>query len=248
MLRFERKPFGIWNRNGDSEFFFVCDHAANFIPKSLSGLGLGKIQLASHIAYDIGALSLSKIMAKKLNAPLIWQNYSRLMIDSNRHLEHEKLIPEESDGVVVEGNDSIDEEIRNERIDLIFTPYHDKIAELLNEREKQISRTIFVSVHSFTPLMKGFRRPWEIGVLSGNDKIFSKEVLKFLKTNEEYCIGDNEPYKVDSKDFTIPEHAIKRGLPYVLLEVRQDLISARKGRKFWAEIISLALSKARESF
>ena len=248
MLKLEYRPFGILNSESDSDFFFVCDHATNFVPRSMFGLGLGKSDLFSHISYDIGALPVAIALALKFEASLIWQNYSRLMIDCNRQLNHEGLIPEVSDNITIDGNRSLSEQSRNDRIKLIFKPYHLEIDKRLNHREKKCGQTFFVSVHSFTPTMNRIQRPWEIGVLSDGNEKFSLMVFELLRSRYDFCVGFNEPYRVDSKDFTIPEHATKRSFPSVLIEIRQDLIATEKSQRFWIEILATVLSNAREDY
>ena len=248
MLKLEYRPFGVLNLDAFSDFVFVCDHADNIVPRSLFGLGLDGVYLSSHIAYDIGALSVSKALANSFKAPVIWQKYSRLVIDCNRQIDHKGLIPAVSDGITIYGNQSLIERDRRDRINLIFKPYHKEIGRLLDKREKIVSNTFFISIHSFTPIMDGIKRPWKIGVLSGTDKDFSSRVLELLRSRYDFCIGDNEPYQVDSKDFTIPEHARKRNLPSVLLEIRQDLIDSEKKRQFWIKTIKSVLSKARRDY
>ena len=248
MLKQEYRPFGILNAKSDSDFFFVCDHATNFVPRSLFGLGVEKSELFSHIAYDIGALPVALALALKFEATLIWQNYSRLMIDCNRQLNHEGLIPEVSDNIVIDGNRSLSEQNRNDRIDFIFKPYHLEIDKRLDEKEEICGEIFFVSVHSFTPKMGGIQRPWEIGVLSDSNEEFSLRVFELLRSCYHLCVGFNEPYQVDSKDFTIPEHATNRSLPSVLIEIRQDLIATEKSQRFWIEAIATVLRNARKDY
>ena len=248
MLKLEYRPFGILNSESDSDFFFVCDHATNLVPRTMLGLGLGKSDLFSHIAYDIGALPVAKALALKFEASLLWQNYSRLVIDCNRQLNHEGLIPEVSDNTIINGNCSLSELSRKDRIELIFKPYHLEIDKRLAEREKRCRQTFFVSVHSFTPTMNRIQRPWKIGILSGGNENFSLRVFDLLRAHYDFYVGFNEPYRVDSKDFTIPEHATKRSLPSVLIEIRQDLITTEKKRSFWIETIATVLKNAREDY
>ncbi len=248
MLKLEYRPFGILNSKSDCDFFFVCDHATNFVPRSMFDLGVERSDLFSHIAYDIGALPVARALAMKFEASLIWQNYSRLLIDCNRKLNHEGLIPEVSDNTTIDGNRSLSKRSRKDRIELIFKPYHLEIEKRLNEREKMCGRTFFVSVHSFTPVINGIQRPWKIGILSDGNENFSLRVFELLRSRYDFCVGFNEPYRVDAKDFTIPEHATKRSLPSVLIEIRQDLIATEKSQRFWMEIIATVLRSAREDY
>jgi len=244
--RLEIQSFDFAHPESVSDFFFVCDHGGNFIPGNLENLGLLKSDLERHIAYDIGALGVARILAETFSAPLVWQNYSRLLIDCNRQLDHKNLIPTESDNTTIPNNKSLRQIDRADRVSNVFMPYHRKIEELLDFRESLNQQTIFVSMHSFTPVMDGYKRPWHIGVLSAGDRSFSDAVKKHLEKNTEYVIGDNEPYRIDDKDFTVPQHAVERSLPSVLIEIRQDLVETVEGQISWASFIAEALSEAKK--
>jgi len=246
MMKAEAPSFEFVYPEGISDFFFVCDHGGNSIPSGFGNLGLSKRDLEKHIALDIGALGVATVLAEIFSAPLVWQNYSRLLIDCNRQLDHKNLIPRESDNIAIPSNESLQKNDRVDRISNIFMPYHRKIEELLDFRESRNQKTIFVSMHSFTPVMDGYKRPWHIGILSAGDRSFSDAVKKNLEKNTEYFVGDNEPYRIDDKDFTVPQHATKRALPSVLIEIRQDLVETVEGQKFLASIISRALSEAKK--
>ena len=248
MTRLDIPSFEFVRPDGLSDFFLVCDHGGNIIPSNFDNLGLYKRDLERHIAYDIGALGVATILSETFSAPLVWQNYSRLLIDCNRQLDHKNLIPGVSDNTTIPSNESLSEKDRADRISKIFMPYHRKIEELLNCRESQNKKTIFVSMHSFTPVMGGYKRPWHIGILSAGDRSFSDAVKKYLDKNTEYFIGDNEPYEIDGKDFTVPQHAVKRRLPSVLIEIRQDLVKTLDGQSACATVISEALSEAKKVF
>jgi predicted N-formylglutamate amidohydrolase len=54
-------------------------------------------------------------------------------------------------------------------------------------------------------------------------------------------VGDNQPYSVDdSTDYTIPVHGEARGLPHVLIELRQDVIATSADATAWARRLAEA--------
>lgn len=153
------------------------------------------------------------------------------MIDCNRDPERRDSIPAESDGSPIVGNRDLSDVERALRVDEVFTPYHARIAKELDARAARGLRTIIVALHSFTPAMQGVARPWTFGVLHLGDSPFSRAMLDALRTEPDGpVIGDNEPYRMDEVDFTVPHHAIRRGLDYLELEVRQDLLAAPDGQ------------------
>jgi predicted N-formylglutamate amidohydrolase len=230
--------------DGGSAFFLTCDHAANRIPESLGTLGLAPEELRRHIAWDIGAAAVSRHLADRLDSTLVRQNYSRLVVDCNRPRDSDQLIPLHSEVTDVPGNQRLSDAAREARVEAIFRPYHDTISDLLDRRDRQQRPTVFVAIHSFTPVYQGDERPWHIGVLYDNDRRMAAPMLAHLDTEDELCVGDNEPYRIDHNDFGIPVHGEGRGLLHVLVEIRQDLIASESGQEAWATRLAGSLVKA----
>lgn len=204
----------------------IGDHAGDAIPQSLGTLGLSAEDRARHIAVDIGIEDLGAMLAERLGAPFLRQRYSRLVIDCNRDPVHPGSVAQVSDGTTVPGNTAIAPGDRQARIDAIFAPYQGAISAMLDARGAAGIATIVVSLHSFTPHMNGSARPWHLGVLhDGHEDAFSLAVLNRLRTVGTFVVGDNEPYRMNTTDYTVPRHAFARKLPYLELEVRQDLIA-----------------------
>jgi predicted N-formylglutamate amidohydrolase len=220
------KVFG--NILAPAPFFFIGDHAGSAIPADLGDLGLEPAELARHIALDIGVEELGPQLAGRLGAPFLRQAFSRLVIDCNRDPLRRDAVVETSDGTAVPGNAGLAAEARQARVDEVFAPYHAAIAEALDARMAAGLRTILVALHSFTPVINGFTRPWHIGVLFHDGVTgFALSVLARLQAQQRYVAEANEPYAMDGTDFTVPHHAYLRGMDYVELEIRQDLIDPR---------------------
>jgi len=233
--------------NATSPFLITCDHAGNLLPRSLGDLGVSATDRQRHIAWDIGALGVARELATLLNGELVGQRYSRLVIDCNRPPDSAELVIERSEATDIPGNLALSAAARDQRRAEIYAPYHDTLRKLLDTRTMQGRATIFIAVHSFTPVYHGRARPWHLGVLSGNDRRLAEPVLDFLRTHGDFCIGDNEPYRIDEKDQGIPAHALARDLPNVLFEIRQDLIAQPAGQKAWAQRLATTLKHARAS-
>lgn len=228
-----------------SPFLISCDHAGNLIPRSLGDLGVSATDRARHIAWDIGALGVARALAQLLDGELVAQRYSRLVIDCNRPPDSAELIATRSEATDIPGNCDLGAAACAARISLIYAPYHEQLRALLDTRASRGRHSIFVAVHSFTPVYLGQARPWQLGVLSGNDRRLADPMLKFLRSHSDLCVGDNEPYRIDEKDYGIPVHALARGLPHVLFEIRQDLITAPAAQRAWAERLADTLQAAR---
>lgn len=212
-------------------FLLIGDHAGWAIPAKLGDLGLPPAERARHIAVDIGVEELGLALAERLAAPFLRQSYSRLVIDCNRDPADPTAMPEISDGTPVPGNRGLRPLEREARIEAISAPYHRAIADALDSRADAGLPTILISLHSFTPRMNGHDRPWHFGVLhDGHADAFARAVLDRLREAAHFVTADNEPYRMDTVDYTVPRHAFPRGLPYLELEVRQDLIGPGSDR------------------
>ena len=234
-------PVIVHNSGAGAPILLICDHAGRGIPERLGDLGLRPAERARHIAWDIGAGALAGKLADLLGAELILQVYSRLVADCNRDPNDPNVAPEVSDGVPIAANQGLAAEALAARIAEIHAPYHAAIGAALDLRGPD---TLVVSVHSFTPVMQGFQRPWHVGVLHSHDSPASTRMLTALGAVEGLVVGDNQPYAMDGVDYTIPRHAKRRGLDYLELEVRQDLIEAEPGQDAMASMLAPLLRSA----
>jgi predicted N-formylglutamate amidohydrolase len=245
----EPPPFIELGRQGRSNFVIVVDHASQRIPRRLGDLGLPAAELQRHIAWDIGALGVARRMAATLDAPLVAQNYSRLVIDCNRDPKVATSIPVLGESIKIPGNIGLGaDEVAARRAE-IFDPYHDHVSALLEERQAAGRATILVAQHSMTNLFKGVCREMHAAVLYNRDRRFAGLVLDALRREPSVVVGDNQPYFVsDETDYTIPRHGESRGLPHVELEIRQDLITDESGQEEWAGRICRVLQAAEAAF
>jgi predicted N-formylglutamate amidohydrolase len=224
------------NTTGTSPFLLTCDHYGRLIPAMLGDLGLPAPELTRHIAWDIGIAGVAEQMARALDAQLVAQRYSRLVIDCNRPPEAVSSIPLISEATTVPGNDGLTQDARARRRELFFDPYHRRIDDIIDDRLAKGLPTVLVSLHSFTPIYAGIQRPWHIGTLYQRDTTLPPLLLKGLRAEPDLVVGDNEPYAVsDATDYTIPVHGEKRGLINTGIEIRQDLITEPSGQTEWAE-------------
>ena len=178
-----------------------------------------------------------------LDAPVICSNFSRLVIDPNRGTDDPTLIPQLYDGTIIAGNRHVDKSERDSRIGSSFTrPYHDAIERLAKRRD-----ITFLSIHSFTPQLIGHPpRPWEIGVLSAQDRRIADPLIASLRTALTSPVGDNAPYAGFFPGDALSQHAHGPGRPNVILEIRQDLIEDHSGQLKWADFLAPHLEAARK--
>ena len=123
-------------RDGRSLYVIAVDHASRRIPRCLGSLGLSEVDLKRHIAWDIGALAVAEGVSEALDAPLVAQNYSRLVIDCNRRAGEPTSIPVVSESTSIPGNVDLPDEQIAARQREIFEPYHLHLRGLLDERAR----------------------------------------------------------------------------------------------------------------
>lgn len=235
----ESPAFELVNATGSSSAVLVCDHASDRVPQQLGNLGLDAAQLAEHIGWDPGAAETARLLSAQLDAPLVLSSYSRLVIDCNRPLGNADSIAEQSAGVLVPGNRGLSPAEREQRINTLFRPYHNAIERLLDERCQRPN--LLLSVHSFTPILNGQPRPWHIGVSYWRDRRLAALMLDELARRGNVIVGDNQPYPIEEDvDYTIPVHGEARGLPSVMIEIRQDGIRDAEGVAAWATRLAQA--------
>ncbi len=238
-------PVALYNGGGQSPFLLVADHAGNIFPRTLGRLGISTAEAQRHIALDIGIANVSRILADTLDAPLIQQNYSRLVIDCNRPPSAMTSIPEISELTPIPGNVGLSAAERAAREREIFRPYHDAIAAALERRRQAETPTALIALHSFTPVFKSLERPWHAALLYHRDPKLAHALLALLRAEAGLNVGDNQPYFVsDDTDYTIPVHGERRNTPHALIEIRQDLIVEENGQREWAQRLARILPAA----
>ena len=231
----EPSPVQVLRENGRSELFLTADHAGRLIPRSLDHLGLPGSELDRHIAWDIGIAFVTERLSAALDATAVLQAYSRLVIDCNRDPVVPSSIPEISESTRIPGNLDLTPAQREMRRAAVFEPYHARIRTLLDARQAAQRRTVYVAMHSFTPVFKGESRAMQVGVLYNRDAQLANIMLDLLRAEGDLVVGDNAPYAVsDTTDYGVPVHAERRGLQHVEIEIRQDLIADAAGQTAWA--------------
>lgn len=232
--------------DSSSTIALVCEHAGNAVPDSLDNLGLTTDQLQEHTAIDIGAEATARRVAEILEAPLLMQRYSRLVIDCNRPTDAPDSIPEFSHGTHVLANKALTEQQRNTRINEIFVPYDNALGKLLDAT----NRLFAFSIHSFTAKLNDVERPWDIGLLHRHDTRTSTNLHRYL--NERFpnmSIGLNQPYQIDDEsDWFVPRHAERLGLNHSLIEIRNDHIQSTAGQERMATILAAAIRQVSSRF
>jgi predicted N-formylglutamate amidohydrolase len=222
-------------RVGDGPFVVVCEHASNRVPQALGTLGLATRDLQRHIAWDPGALEVATGVADRLRGAVVRQRFSRLVIDCNRDPALPDAITAFSENTPIPGNLNLSSEDKTTRINEVWRPFHEALEHLLDGRKEARRPAALVTIHSFTPVYRGVSRPWHVGIISTEERSLAESMLSGLRRDPALIVGDNEPYSPkDNVDYTIRRHGRDRGLPHVMIEIRNDLLASETGREEWA--------------
>lgn len=239
------EPVEVLNEAGGSDIVLLCEHASRHLPAEYRGLGLGDDDLARHIGWDIGAGAMTRALSAALDAPAFLGTYSRLLVDLNRPLSAPTAMPVRSEATDIPGNIDLTVAERERRDRLIHAPYHARVASHLDERARTGRETTLVTVHSFTPVFLGVTRPWHAGILFDRSAAFAEAVIGGLAADRNLVVAANQPYTVDrDSDYAIPVHGTDRGLPAILIEIRNDLISHDQGVLEWVRRLASVLPRA----
>jgi predicted N-formylglutamate amidohydrolase len=233
------------NPDGSGRFVILCDHASNRIPAEFATFAIDAELLETHIAWDPGALGVARHISQSLDAPLFWPDASRLLIDCNRAREASSLIVVETERGPVPANRGLSREERERRLARIHAPYHAAIDACLKRRTEAGMPTAVVAIHSFTPVFFGKPRPWQIGVVFGDDRRLADLIIRKLKSDPALTVGINQPYSpADQVYYTVERHSAPLHLPAAMIEIRNDEIADTAGQRRWAGRLAESLLAA----
>jgi len=239
------EPVIVLNEAGSASTVLICEHASRHLPAEYRGLGLAPADLERHIAWDIGAEAVTRGLSRVLDAPAFLGTYSRLLVDLNRPFGVPSSMPERSEATDIPGNRDLSPAEILRRRTRIFEPFHRRIEAFLDRRREARLRTRIVTIHSFTPVFLGERRPWHAGILFDHSEELALQLVGALAKDRQLMIGTNQPYQVDREgDYALPVHGTDRALPAILVEIRHDLIRDEAGVAEWVERLRAALEEA----
>ncbi|MDN2565625.1 N-formylglutamate amidohydrolase [Aquibium sp. A9E412] len=229
------------NRDGASPVVLVCEHASNRIPAVYGDLGLDAEARASHAAYDPGALPVAERLSALFDAPLVAGTVSRLVYDLNRPPEAPSAMPARSERFEIAGNRGLAPAERAARVACVYRPFERALAGLLEAR----GSGVLVTVHSFTPVFHGRPRSTEIGILHDADARLADRMLALAPAVPGLRAERNRPYgPQDGVTHTLVRHALPRGWPNVMLEIRNDLIASAADQDEMARRLHALIERA----
>ena len=234
--------FHIEGAERPSRWLITCDHATNRVPDWVGGgdLGIAPADMARHIAYDVGAAGLTRALARRMDAPAILSDFSRLVIDPNRGEDDPTLLMRLYDGTVIPANRDADAAERERRLDRLHRPYHAALAALAARHPARC----LCAIHSFTPQLRGRPpRPWQVGILYSHRDARLGPAMVAACRDQGWITGENQPYDGHLDGDSIDRHGLAHGRPNMLIEVRNDLIASPEGQALWAERLAPVIER-----
>ncbi len=203
-------------------WLFTCEHASRRLPHGHSPSHADNRLLATHWGWDIGAADLTRALCHGMGAGAVFSNYTRLLCDPNRAPGDPSMFLRDTDDGAPSFNAILDDGERERRLRRYFHPFHKAVARFAMQRPR-----LLLSIHSFTPAFRGRARAMEAGVLfDQHDDLAQRLALALASAGLATAL--NEPYSgKDGLIYSAARHGGEAGVPYLELEVRQDLIDTQ---------------------
>lgn len=213
-----------WNADGTGPVVLTCEHASRLVPPPLRTTAQDRAWLDTHWGWDIGAADVTRRLAERLDAPAVLGTVSRLVADLNRTPDDPTLALERVEGVALTFNAGVD---RAGRVSRWHAPYHAAVDELCARRKAAGGPVLVFSVHSFTPDYMGSLRSVEMGVLFDDHEDLAVGLADDIRALG-WETRLNEPWSgKQGLIYSAQRHGRAHGLPYLEIEIRQDLIADR---------------------
>ncbi len=212
---------------------YTCEHASNRVPRPFRPRPADRRLLAQHWGYDIGAANVTRSLARRGPGIAVLSRWSRLLLDPNRAPDDPTAVLRDTHDGAPRFNRVVDLPARVARF---HAPFHAAVdAALAAHRPRWIW-----SIHSFTPTFAGVARPMEAGVLfDAHDDVCARLCdamnRRGLKTEL------NAPYSGKAGlIYSANRHGQRHDLPYLEIEVRQDLIASARAAERVAALLLAA--------
>lgn len=177
----------------------TCEHGGNRIPRPWQALFRGqRPRLDSHQGYDRGALECARVLARRLRAPLVYADISRLLIDLNRSPHHR--------GLYSDITRRLPPQERRTILERHYAPHRRRVEQLIDRHIRSGRRVLHVAVHSFTPILEGKVRDADIALLYDPGRRLESALCRgwrhALRSDGEFTVRSNYPYRGVSDGLT----------------------------------------------
>lgn len=204
----------------------TCEHASRAVPAQLRGrLRLVAARLRSHRGFDPGARALARTLAVRLGAPLVLGRVTRLVVDLNRSPHNPDVFSSVTRGLARDDREAI--------LASWHAPHWGVVQELVDEALGEASVVVHLAAHSFTPVLGGKRRDFDVGLLYDPGRPREAALVEswraaIARTVPWLRVRLNAPYRGASDGLTT---ALRRRLPAtryagIEVEANQELLAS----------------------
>lgn len=214
---------------------FTCEHASNRVPRPWRARAGDRALLADHWGYDIGARRVTLRLRRRFGACAVLSRFSRLLVDANRDPADPTMVLVDTG----EGRASFNARVDlAERVARFHAPFHAAV-----EAASAVRPRALISIHTFTPVFRGQRREVEAGVLFDDHDALAQSLNEAL-CRQGLSSRENEPYSGKAGlIYSAARHGRAAGIPYLEIELRQDLVASRRGANEAARKVGTALAE-----
>ncbi len=177
-----------------------CEHASNHIPKDFaSHLKVPAKILSSHLAYDLGAREVFEYLRRCSGAYGLSADVSRLLVDCNRSFYGKRPFSDYSN--------NMEAALKSRALEFFYLPFRQKLERQIKSNFQNGFGTIHISVHSFTPKLRGIVRNAHIGLLYSPKRKMEKNVVNRIfadtrQAKQNWILRKNYPYLGIADGFT----------------------------------------------
>lgn len=223
---------------------FTCEHGGHRVPAEYRSLFAGRQRLLqSHRGYDPGALELAQQLSRRIRAPLVFSEVTRLLVELNRSPDSEDFFSAITRSAA--------QEQRGRIVSDHYLPYRRKVERRIAGWLEEGRRVLHLSIHSFTPVFRGRRRDLDIGLLydpaRNQEAAFCKAWRKsLLKCDPSLIVRANQPYRGTADGFTTYLRTLSgAGARYAGIELEVNQRFCRASGERWRTLqanIAMALA------
>lgn len=222
----------------------TCEHGGKDVPERYRPLFRDAADvLCTHRGWDIGILPLARRLAEGLGAPLHAAEVTRLLVDLNRTVGNRTLFSELTGSLPAAEKEEI--------LSRWYYPYRSAVEQEV-AREVEKGRTVLhLSVHSFTPELRGKVRTADLGLLYDparpGEKDFCRRWQEILRPlAPELRVRRNYPYRGVSDSLVSSLHRRYSPGRYLGIELEVNQVLPTGDAQRWERVQEIVLRSLRQ--
>lgn len=227
--------------DAERRLILTCEHASNRVPAELARLFRGeRALLATHRGWDPGALEVAQGLARRLRAPLVAGEATRLVVDLNRS-PHNRA-------VFSKFTRDLPRPARETLLARYHAPHWARVERLVARARRPV---VHVAIHSFTPVLGDDVRDFELGLLYDPQRPRERRFMEAVRASvaeraPALRVRRNAPYRGTSDGLPTAFRRARRPADYLglELELNQAVLGRASERRDWVELLAPVLREA----